>query len=81
MRKQEKEKYLQLETKGYWSACGGVELKEIEYGTDDYIICVAGAWSSKKSVHRLKVYYSTRNKAEYVKLNGYRLYFTDCLRV
>lgn len=76
MRKQD---ILEKKSVGYWSAFGGVEVKEIEYGINDYCICVSGAWCSKKSVHRLKIRYTS--KGDYILLNGTRLYFSDCIRM
>lgn len=66
-------------TIAYWSACGGVEVKEIEFGIDDCIYCVSNAWGSKKHFHKLKINYGASDG--YVVLNGYRLYLNDCLRV
>ena len=32
-------------TVAYYSGFGGLEVKFIEYGTDDYVYLVAGAWT------------------------------------
>lgn len=63
----------------YYSGFGGLELKKIEYGVDDYIYCVSGAWTSKKSYHKLKVYYEYDNS--YIKLNGYKIPMDECIRM
>ena len=55
-------------TVAYYSGLGGLEVKFIEYGTDDYIYLVAGAWYGKKSYHRLKICYGS--KSAYVRLFG-----------
>ena len=39
------------ETVAYYSGLGGVEIKGIEYGIDDYIYCVSGAMCEKEEVH------------------------------
>mgnify|MGYP005778832185 CR=1 FL=1 len=44
-----------LPTVAYYSGMGGLEVKFIEYGTDDHVYLVAGAWNGKKSYHRLKI--------------------------
>ena len=51
----------------------GIELKDIEYGINDYAIIVI----QEKSVHRVKIYYGER---EYIRICGRRLYFDECLR-
>ena len=40
MTKSEKQIYLNKNTIGYWSDQGGVEVKGIEYGINDYAIIV-----------------------------------------
>lgn len=76
MTKQEKQMYLEKDSKGYWSMCGGVEIKDFDYDINDYAIVVINAWAGKKSVHRLKVYYGKR---DYITIHGYRLYFDECM--
>ena len=66
-------------TFGYYSGFGGVELKHVEYGINDYIYCVSGAWCSKKSYHKLKVYYN--DNGDYIKINGIRIPLNECIRV
>ena len=78
MTKSEKQNYLNKKSVGYWSVLGGAELKHIEYDINDYAIIVIGAWSNKKSVHRLKIYYGKR---DYITIHGYRLYFDECFRM
>ena len=38
----------------YYSGFGGLEVKFIEDGINDYLYCVSGAWSAKKHYHKLK---------------------------
>lgn len=68
-----------LRTVAYYSGFGGLEIKKIEYGADDHILCVAGAWGGKKTAHRLKIYYN--NDKSYIKLHGYRVPLDECIRV
>ena len=77
MTKAEKQEYLKKEYIGYYSGYAGIEIKDILYGIEDYIVFVAGAWCSDKSVHKSKVYYGDR---PYFKFNGNRIYLDECLR-
>jgi hypothetical protein len=78
-----KEKYEieNMPTIGYWSALCGVEVKKIEHGVEDYVICVANAWVGKHTYHRLRVQYThAKDSRSYVILDGVKLYMDDCLR-
>lgn len=75
MTKSEKQNYLNKNTVGYWCDWMGIELKDIEYGINDYAIIVI----QEKSVHRVKINYG--NKSDYIRIYGRRLYFSECLRV
>lgn len=71
--------YRDMPTVGYWSAYGGVEVKEIEYGIEDYAKVVAGTMSCTPTSHRLKIYYDA--KEPYIKLHGRRFKFSECIFV
>ena len=75
MTKSEKQNYLNKNTIGYWSDWGGVEVKGIEYGINDYVIIYIRL---KRSIHRVKIYYGY--KREYIRICGRRLYFDECFR-
>lgn len=64
----------------YFSGFGGIEIKHIEYGIDEIVEYVAGAWSGKKSAHRHKVYY-TENGNAYFMHEGCRVPFNECIRM
>lgn len=66
-------------TFGYYSGLGGLEFKKIEYGIDDFIYCVSGAWSGKPKAHKLKIYCD--NKGSFIRLHGYKVNFDDCIRM
>ena len=66
-------------TVAYYSGLGGVEVRHISYGINDFIYLIAGAWSNKKSYHKLKIHYG--NKFAYIKLYGYRCRLSDFLKV
>lgn len=71
--------YNSLPTIAYWSTLGGVEVKDVEFGDENYIEVVAGTFACQRTAHRLKVYYSV-TKGPYVKLFGTRLYTRECIR-
>lgn len=75
MRKTEKNEIINAETIAYYSGFGGIEIKSID---GDFVVFVSGTWCGKKSVHRAKVYYSTRDF--YFLYNGNRIKFGECLR-
>ena len=76
-----KEKCLNNKTIACYYGLGGVEIKHIEYGIDDYIYCVSGAWgiTTNKRYHKLKIYYT--EKGGYIRLYGYRIPLDECIRV
>ena len=63
----------------YYSGFSGLELKHIEYGIDDYIYCVSGAWTGKPSYHKLKIHYGENDS--YIKLHGYKIPMSECIRM
>ena len=65
-------------TIAYYSGLGGLEVKHIEYGIDDHVYLVAGAWNGKKSYHRLKICYGA--KAVYIRLFGRRCPLSEFIR-
>lgn len=64
----------------YYSGLNGLELKYIEYGIDDYIYCVSGAWGGTKKYHKLKVQ-TDNNGNNYIKLYGYKIPLNECIRM
>lgn len=71
--------YRGMPTVGYWSEMGLVEVKEIEYGIDDYALVTCGAMSGKPTSHRLKIY--TTESDMYINFRGRRLKFSECIWV
>lgn len=61
----------------YISALGGVELKEIEHGINDYIYCISNAWHDKKRYHKVRINY--RVKGSYIIVRGYRLKLSEAI--
>lgn len=76
-----KAEIMEMETIAYYSGLNGIEIKKIEYGIDDHIYCVSGAFDEKANQrpHKLKVHYNNDNS--YIKLYGYRIPLNECLRV
>lgn len=67
------------ESFAYYSGFGGLEFKKIEYGIEDYMYCVSGAWTDKKEYHKLKVYYA--DNGDYVKLHGTKVPLNECIKM
>mgnify|MGYP000006316399 FL=1 len=64
----------------YYSGLNGLEIKGIEYGIDDYIYCVSGAWGGGKAFHRCKIQY-TRKGAAFFRVYGHRVPLDECIRM
>lgn len=80
MTKEEKAICTDLPTIGYWSALGGVEVKQIDHTVDGiFVYCESGAWVGQFRPHKLKVR-TDRNGREYVRICSYKLYLDECLR-
>lgn len=67
------------ETIAYYSGFGGVEVKQITYGIEDYMYCVSGAWGGYMSCHKLKIQTDTKGNM-FVKLHGYKLPLDEFIR-
>lgn len=65
----------------YISACGGIEIYKINYSINDEVLFTAGAWNGKETVHRARVRYNYKSGAAFFVFHGYRLYFSDALRI
>jgi len=78
MSKSEKMAILSAPCVGYVSAFGGLEVKSIEHGIEDYVLFVAGAWSSARSAHRAKIHYE--GAEPYFMYRGSRVKFCDIIR-
>lgn len=71
---------LKMKSVAYYSGLSGLEIKKIEHGIEDYVLCVSGAWCSKKQAHKVKVNYTTRGDA-YIRVHGYRIPLNECIRM
>lgn len=63
----------------YISALGGVELKEFEYGINDYVYCVSNAWHGKKRYHKVRINYGLEDS--YIIIHGYRLKLSEAIKM
>ena len=77
MTKKEKQEIINATATGYYSGFGGIEIKEIRYGIDDYVVFVAGAWCSARSAHIAKIYYTDR---PYFLWKGVRIHLDEIIR-
>ena len=76
----EKNGILSLPCIAYYSGFAGIEIKNIGYAYGEtYIIYVAGAWCSNKTVHRTRVYYNLNGNA-YILYKGVRISLNECIR-
>lgn len=70
------------ESIAYYSGLNGLEIKGIEYGIEDYVYCISGAWGGNKGFHRCKVYYPiSERKSAFFKIHGYRVPLDECIRM
>lgn len=69
----------EYKTIGYWYEFGGVELKHIDFGIEDYAYVSSQIMTNMPKNHKCKVY--TGAKGAYIVLHGRRLYFSACIRV
>ena len=63
----------------YYSGVGGVEIHGIEYGVNDHLYCTCGAWTGKKSYHKLKIQYDSSDRT-FIRLHGYKIPLDECIR-
>ena len=52
----------------YFSGLGGLEVRHIECGINDYLYLIADAWNGKKSYHKCKIHYARKaiTNAKYI---------------
>ena len=51
----------------YYSGLNGLEIHGIEYGINDYVYCVSGAWGGGKAYHKLKINYGVNG--DYIEIS------------
>ena len=74
-----REIYKSHEPIAYYSGLGGLEVRHIGCGINDYLYLIADAWNGKKSYHKCKIHYG-RN-SNYITLHGCRYKLSDFMRV
>jgi hypothetical protein len=82
-----KEYCMTHESVAYYSGLGGLEIKGIEYGVNDFVYCVSGCWGGNwcngenvKRFHRCKIQY-TRDGAAFFRVYGHRIPLGECIRM
>ena len=76
-----KKEYCQSrESIAYYSGFTGLEIKGIEYGIENFLYCVSGAWGGQKGFHRLKIQEDRKGRS-FVRLNGYKVPLDECIRM
>ena len=72
---------MNMKSVAYYSGFSGLEIKGIEHGINDYLLCVSGAWSAKSNQkpHKLKIYYD--NNGGFVRLHGYKVPMNEFIRM
>ena len=73
----EKLRYLEKDTVAYYSGYGGIEIKEVINGLEDYVIYVSNSFTSNKNVHKVKIHWGER---PYFIANGVRIHLDECIR-
>lgn len=71
---------MNMQSVAYYSGLNGLEIKKIEYGINDRVLCVSGAWGGRKQAHRVKINY-TRSGAAFIRVHGYRVPLDECIRM
>lgn len=70
------------ESIAYYSGLNGLEIKGIEYGVNDCVYCVSGAWGGGKAFHRCKIYYPANGKdSAFFRVCGYKIPLDECIRM
>lgn len=69
-----------MKSVAYASMLGGLEVKAIEYGINDYMLFVTGAWHGQCNAHKRKINYTASGRA-YVTCRGYRCYLDEIIRM
>ena len=72
------------ESVAYYSGLGGVEIKCIEYGIDDYVYCVSGCFggTAVRRFHRCKIYYPANVKdSAFFRVHGYKIPLNECIKL
>lgn len=79
MTKSEKERLDALPTIGYWTAFGGVEVKQISRGRIHYVWCISYAWDDthKRCYHMTSIRHTAQRY--YILIRGYRLYMDELI--
>lgn len=80
MTKQEMEQYRDKKPIAVYpmSNWGGIEILDIEYGIDDYVICRYNFGEPEDRLHRVKINYGARTTSIYI--DGMRVRLNEFMR-
>lgn len=78
--KSEKQRILEMKSIAYYSGLNGLEIKTIEYGIDNYVLCVSGAWNGKPQPHKVRLDCDSKSNY-YFKVHGYKIPLSECIRM
>lgn len=79
MKKEDKKRFLAMESKGYYSGFGGLEVKNIMYGVNDTVVFIVGAWTGSPEVHTARINYNTERA--FFTFKGIRVHFDEVIRM
>lgn len=65
----------------YYSGFNGLEIHGFEYGINDYLYCVSGAWGNPKEYRYHKLMIHHNSKGGYFMFHGYKCRLDDCIRM
>ena len=74
-------KYADTKAVGYYgmSNYGGLEILDIEYGIDDYVVACFNWGTGRQKIARYKIQYSTSGRT-FIRKQGYRFYMDQIMR-
>lgn len=73
----------------YYSGIGGLEIKGIEYGINDFVYFVTGCWDGSwsngkntKRFHHCKIYYPVNGRdSAFFMVYGYKVPLDECIKM
>ena len=78
MTKAEKDRIMAMPTVATLSDNGGTEIKGVEYGIEDTLLCVTQSMTDNPRPHKLRIQYA--QDSPFVVIDGSRTYLGNCLK-
>lgn len=79
MKKENKKRFLEMESTGYFSGFGGLEVKSIMHGVNDIVVFAVGAWTGSPEIHTARIHYETERA--FFNYKGIRVHFDEVLKM